>query len=211
MAAMTDEQIVTVAKGSGQIESFNAATGAAPCFVVSAQDDGRAIKGLEDAGGHDADHTDMPEQLAFDDDKILRWIEAGPNSANHLLGDIALDFLAFPILRIKTSRHIEGFCAVFGQEQLEGLEGVFQPASGIEPGSKLKADFISADWFGNLRDLFQSDQAWPRGLVKAFDPFANEDAIFTGERNEVGNCAESDQVQRRAQVEFFRGRHAGFA
>ena len=39
----------------------------------------------------------------------------------------------------------------------------------------------------------------------------DENAVFTGERNEVSNRAERDEIQKRLQIEFRRAGQTGFA
>ncbi len=48
-------------------------------------------------------------------------------------------------------------------------------------------------------------------LFRAFEAGGNEDAVLAGQRDEVGDGAERDQVEQRAQVEIRRARQARFA
>ena len=64
---------------------------------------------------------------------------------------------------------------------------------------------------GRLRDFFQRDEAGPLRLVQPFQTGGNQNAVLADERNQIGNRAERDQVQQRAQIKFRRAGQAGFA
>ncbi len=62
-----------------------------------------------------------------------------------------------------------------------------------------------------MRGLFQRDQSGPLRRVQPLQTGGDQNAIFAGERNEVGNRAQRDQIQQRSQIEFRRAGQAGFA
>src|SRR6185437_17022952 len=93
----------------GEVETGDAAAGAAPLLAFTTDDDGRAIKFLEHARGNDPDHADVPEQLAFHDDEIGVGIELGADGADDFVNDAAFDFLAFAISRVERLRDGRGF------------------------------------------------------------------------------------------------------
>ena len=62
-----------------------------------------------------------------------------------------------------------------------------------------------------LRDLFQRDQSGPLRCVQPFQTGGDENAVFAGERHEIGNRAQRDQIQQRPQIEFRRAGQTGFA
>ena len=82
----------------------------------------------------------------------------------------------------------------------------FEAAGGIEPGRKLKTDFVNADGVVRLRDFFQRDNPGALGLVQLPQAGGSENAVFACQRNEVGNRSQRDQIQQRLQIKF---RHAG--
>ena len=105
----------------------------------------------------------------------------------------------------------QGFGQVAGQEQAQGVFGGFEAAGGIEAGRELEADFVGAERGRGLGDSFQGDQAGPLGGVQAFQAGGDQNAVFAGERDDVGDGAEGDQVEQGAQVEVGCAGQAGFA
>src|SRR6185437_8182283 len=55
VAAVAEEEVVAFAQGGGEVETGDAAAGAAPLLAFTTDDDGRAIKFLEHARGNDPD------------------------------------------------------------------------------------------------------------------------------------------------------------
>ena len=82
---------------------------------------------------------------------------------------------------------------------------------GVEPGSELEADFVGAEQGRGLSDSLQGDQAGALGGVEALQAGGDQDAVFAGQRDDVGNGAEGDQVEQGAQVEVGCAGQAGFA
>ncbi len=113
---------------------------------------------LEHARGDNAHDADVPKQLAFDDDEVARRIELGPHRADGLIGDAALDSLAFAVLRVQLLRQRHRFGQAAGHEQVESGFCGLQPARGIEARGELEADFVGPQRSGGLTDFFQSQQ-----------------------------------------------------
>ena len=128
MAAVADQQIVTFPQRGGQIESFNAAARSAPFVSFAAQDDGGTIKLPQHARGDNADHSDVPEKLAFHDDKVGFRIEFGPHGAQHLVRNASLDGLPLAVAGIQFLSHRFGLGQIGGEEQLQRNDGVFHAA-----------------------------------------------------------------------------------
>ena len=105
----------------------------------------------------------------------------------------------------------QGFGQVAGQEEAQGVFGGFEAAGGVETGRELEADFVGAEQGRGLSDSFQGDQAGALGGVEAFQASGDQDAVLAGERDDVGDGAEGDQVEQGAQVEVGCAGQAGFA
>ena len=211
MAAVAEQQVVALAQRGGQVEAGDAAARAAQLVAVAAEDDGRAVELLEHARGDNAHDADVPGQLALDDDEVGLRVEPGAHGADDFLGDAAFDLLALAVVGVELLRDGQRFGEVAGQEQAQGFLGGFQAAGGIEAGRELEADFVGAEQGRGLGDSFQGDQAGALGGVQAFQAGGNQNAVFAGQRDDVGNGAEGDQVEQGAQVEVGRAGQAGFA
>ncbi len=109
VSAVADQQMIALAQGSGEVETGDAAAGAAPFGAVPTDDDGGAIELLEDARSNDPDDADVPGLLAFDDDEIGLRIEPRANGGNGLFGDGAFELLAFTVAGIEALGEREGF------------------------------------------------------------------------------------------------------
>ena len=48
-------------------------------------------------------------------------------------------------------------------------------------------------------------------MFKPFQTGGNQNPVFAGQRHEVGNRAERDQIQQRFQIKFRRAGQTGFA
>ena len=94
---------------------------------------------------------------------------------------------------------------------MQGVLGGFQPSGGVQSRRELEADFVSAEFLRRLRDFFQCDEPGPLRFVQPLQAGGNQDAVFADERHDVGNRAERDQIQQRAQIKFRRAGQAVFA
>lgn len=201
MAAVANEQVTALVQGGGEVEALDTAAGSAPFVAVAAEDDAGAVEGLEEAGGDDADHAHVPEQLAFDDDIIECGVEMGADGADGFVGDSVFDALAFAVLGIEGASQFEGGGGVGGEEQVEGLGGAFEAAGGVEAGGELEGDFVRADGAGDLGDVAQGDEAGASAGVEAVESGADHGPVLPGDGDEVGQGAEGDEIESGAQVE----------
>ena len=155
--------------------------------------------------------TPMCQDQSFDDDKVGLRVEPGAQAGDDFVGDAALDLLALAVLRVQGLRDGQRLGEVAGQQQAQGILGGFQAAGGIEPGRELEPDFVGAQQRGALSDPFQGDQPGPLGRGQALQAGGNQDPVFAGQRDDVGNGAQRDQVEQGAQVEVGGARQARFA
>src|SRR6185295_19428050 len=100
-----------------EVESFDAAAGPAPFVTVAPDDYGGTMELLEHARRHDADHADVPHQLAFDDDVVGGGIEFTAQGVDGVVGDVALDLLAFAVASVETVGDRFGGGEVTGEHQ----------------------------------------------------------------------------------------------
>jgi len=68
----------------------------------------------------------VPRQSAFDDDVIPGGIESGADGANGFAGQLALDLLAFAVVRVQREGNVFRFIRVVRKKQAEGLDRVLQ-------------------------------------------------------------------------------------
>jgi hypothetical protein len=202
VAARADQQVAAFPQGSGQIEPRNTTARAAEFRAVPAKDNGRAIELLEDTGGDNADDTDVPGHIAFDDDEVGLGVEPDAHGAKDLVGNGAFDFLPLAVMRVQILRERQRFGQVAGQEQAQGFFGRFEPARGVEAGRELEADFVGAERDRGLSDPFQSDQTWSLRRVEAFQTGRDQHPVFAGQRDDVGDRGEGDQIEQGAQIKL---------
>ena len=143
--------------------------------------------------------------------KSVWGLNLARTAASDFLGDAAFDLLAFAVVGVQVLREGQRFGEVAGQQQVQGFLGGFQPAGGVETGGELEADFVGAEPGRGLSDSFQGHQPGPLGGVQAFQAGGDQNAVLAGQRDDVGNGAESDQVEQGAQVEVGRAGQPGFA
>jgi hypothetical protein len=210
VATVADQQVIALAQRRGQIETRNAAAGPTEVLAITPENDSGAVELLEHARRNNPDDADVPGQLALDDDEVGLCVESRTQVADDFIGDAALDLLPRTVMGVQLLRDGQGFSQVGGQQQTQGVLGGFEAARGIETGRELEAHFIRAEQGRGLSDSFQGDKAGPPSSVEAFQTSGYQDAVFRGERDNVGNGAEGDQVKQGAQVEVGRARETGF-
>ncbi len=204
VATVAHEQVAALAQGGREIESFDAAPRAAPLVAFAANDNRRAIKFLENARGHDADDADVPQQLSFDQNKISRSVKPRSDGPNDFFADAALDVLPLAIARTEAFRDWFRFCKVPREQEAQSLFGIFQAARGIESRCKLESHFISADWPFDAGDFLERDDSRALRGREALQTGADQDAVLTRERNEIGNGPERNEIEERTEIEFLR-------
>src|SRR5436189_6361761 len=104
MSPVPHEQITAVPKRFRQIKAGNAPARPTPMLAIPSDNKGRTIKLLEHPCGHDADNTDMPRRLAFNNDEVSLRFEFRLYGPDYLFGNGALKLLALAILRIELLR-----------------------------------------------------------------------------------------------------------
>lgn len=172
---------------------------------ISAENNGRPIKFLEHPGSDDANHSEVPEQLAFHEDKVPGGIEAGADGADDFLRDGALDPLALPVLGIQTARDSLRLGGVLAEQQLQCFERILEPTGRVEPGGKLKSDFIAAHGLAHLGHLLERDQPGTLCLIEPLEAAAYQDPVLSDQRHQIGDSPERDQIQIGTDIDVERG------
>ena len=116
--------------------------------------------------------------------------------------------LALAVAGIEAAGKRFGLGGPAGQEEAQGLFGVFQASGGVEARGELKTGLVAADGRRTLGHRFQRHQAGAPGQGETFESRAGENAIFSRQRNQVGNRAQRSQIQVLTQIIFDSGRFA---
>ena len=143
--------------------------------------------------------------------KSVCGIEFGAHGGDDFVGDAAFDLLALAVAGVQLMRDGQRLVQAAGQQQAQRVFGGFEAAGGVETGRELEADFVCAERDRGLSDSFQRDQARALGGVEALQANGSEDAVLAGQRNDVGDGAEGDQIEQGAQVKVRGAGQAGFA
>ena len=92
--------------------------------------------------------------------------------------------------------------AVGAAQQLERQRGVLEPAGGVEPRREAEPDHARVDGAGcDAGDLEERGQPRPRSAAQAAEADADERAVLAGERDDVGDGADGDDVGERPQLQ----------
>ena len=89
-------------------------------LAISPDNDGRPVKLLQNARGHDANNSEMPKQLALDDDEINFGLKPGPDGFNRFVGNAPLDGLALAVLPVQILRQGQRSRLIASKEKLKG-------------------------------------------------------------------------------------------
>ena len=76
---------------------------------------------------------------------------------------------------------------------------------------ELKADFVAADRALDAGDFLECDESGPCRGGEPLQASGHENAVLGDERHEVGDGAERDEIEQRAQIKFLRAGEVGGA
>ena len=115
--------------------------------------------------------------------------------------DFGLSFLALLVERVKLRSNGAGARQIFGQEQPDHVVGVVHAACGIDARGDLEGHLAGGGRgsFAQTRDLEQCLQARIADAIQTFQSIFDDDAIFAGERNDVGHRRQRRQLEERLQ------------
>jgi hypothetical protein len=165
---------------------------------------GGLVEALDDAGGDDADDSGVPA-LGPED-------EAAGTGALLGLGDgldehALLDLAAVGVGLVEVRGERAGLGEARGAEELEADGGVVEAAGGVDAGAEMEADLAGAHGpFGlEVSDFLEGADAGALGVGERVEAVANEDAVGSGEGDDVADGGERDEVHERLE----RGLAAG--
>ena len=124
MAAEGLQQVCAFVKRIEQVQSRNAAAGAARQPVDSHREkDGGTVESFHQLGCHDADDAGMPVRAADDDDEILIGVAVFFHPFRSVFPDVRVDGAALIIGIAEFARILLCRSAVFGEEQFDRRGG----------------------------------------------------------------------------------------
>ena len=163
-----------------------------------ANDEGRALPQIDELGGDDADDARGPAGLAQDDRR------AGISIAEELEG-LAVDLILHGAARLVGGLDDGGALGGgdgVGQEHGQRRLGGPQPAGGVEARRQLPGDQLLID-DGVGGDLHGGEERGDAGAAarrQAQEAVVDQDAVLVGERDQIGDGAEGDEVEELADV-----------
>ncbi len=200
--AEVSEVAFAAAEGLDDGEAFDAAAAAfAVAGFVETHDERGPVVAAGNAGRDDAEHALMPVAGAGDDAGIAGGVEMRVDPGFDLLGDGALHALALAVLRIEAGGQPQGLGGIVGEEKLEGFLRGAQAARGVDAGAEAEAEIGGADGRGNARHGEKRGEAGPARAGHLVQSGADEDAIFSDERDEIAERGKGDQVKHLTKVE----------
>jgi hypothetical protein len=211
VTAVANQQVGAFAQSRRQVKSGDAASGPAPLSAIASDDNRGAIELLKDARGDDAHNADVPKGLAFDDDEVIFGFELGADGRNGFFRYAAFDFLALTVFSIQLLGERHRGAHVARHQEVQGRLSRLKPASGIETRSKLETDLMSANADRRLSDALERGKTGPTRGVQPFQSCRYQNAIFAGERNDVRDSAESDEIEQWPEVVISSARKIRFA
>jgi hypothetical protein len=113
-----------------------------------------------------------------------------------LEADARLHVPALRVDRVELHRDLAGAFGVGGEQQLEPGVGAVEPPGGVEPRREAEADRPLVDAAGvDPRDVHQRLQPGLACARQPPQPGADEPPVLAGERDDVGDRGERDQVE----------------
>lgn len=140
--------------------------------------------------------------MTLNDREILCGVEA--DGGHDLADNLLFNGLALAIAGIEALGNRVAFVGVGAEQQVQGLERIFETAGGIESRGELETNFLRAQRRFALGDFFEGVQADAFGLGQLHQAAADEDTVFAGERDEVGDSSQRDEIEECAQINLER-------
>ncbi len=186
-----------------------AAAALAALAVERDQHDGPRVT-VDEARGDDADHALVPA-LARGHEHAVAALERA--AALDLGGggaqDRVLDPLALAVALLDLLGQRLGLVARGREQQVERERGVAEAAGGVDARREAEAEIGRAHARRiDARARHQRAQARPIGLGEAPHPAAHERAVLVGERHDVGDRGERDEIGELVERRRQRGRVA---
>ena len=195
-------EVGALAEGGDEGEPFDAASASfAHAHRVEADDDGGAVMFALEAGGDDADDAGVPLAAADDDGGIGLGGEAVVELRFGFHAHVVFDFAAVAVLLVEQLGEDGGAGGVVGEEEFEGGFGGGEAARCVEPWAEREADVSAVERGLDGGDFDEGAQAGPACLLQPLQARADEGAVFSHERDDVGDGGEGDEVEHAFEVE----------
>ena len=164
-----------------------------------AGDAGGAVEPLAQAACDDADDAGMPA-LAGDQKDRAAGIGLGLALAQSRIEDVGLDGLALAVDGVEGLGHRARFVGVVAQQQAQTQIGLPDPAGGVDAGAERETQRHRIRRAVHGGDIQQRGN--PRPLATRHHPQAlrHEGAVEAGERHDVADGRQRDEVEQRHQV-----------
>ena len=94
---------------------------------------------------------------------------------------------------------------IIGEEELEGLLRAGEAAGGVDARAELEADIGGRERRTDAGGVDECAHAGPARFFQLQQAALDEDAVLTLERDDIGDGAESDDVEVIAQIDLGRG------
>ena len=195
VAAVAQQLVGARLEPGEQVEAGDRAARARALVAVERDQHGRAVVALGEAGGDDADHPGMP---ALGREHVRGGARAALLAQQRLglEADARLDVAALRIDGVELRRDGARPLRVGGQQQLEPGVGAVEAAGGVEPRREAEADRALVDEARvDARDVHQRAQPRLARAREAAQAGADEPAVLAGERDDVGDRGERDEVE----------------
>src|SRR5258706_9050210 len=183
------------------MESTDGAAGPVGFAVFQGNYQRGAAIALDDARGGDADDAAMPA-FALDYGAVggaQRGVvaEALDNGGK----DFPLGVLAVSVELVEASGDVAGLRGILGGEEIDDAAGHVHASGGIDARADAKADVGGGEraFAVELGDFEEGFESGVDGLAQASKAEFGEDAVLSGERDDIGDGADGGDFEERRQ------------
>ena len=127
---------------------------------------------------------------------------AGLDCRDRRLQRLRLDLAALVVVGVEARCELRGFLRIVGGEQPGAEIGGADPAAGIDPRPQNETEMVGVDRHGHAADRRQRAQPGIAPLPRDPDALRDKRAVDPGQRDDVADGAERDQVEPLQQVGF---------
>ena len=187
--------------GFEHIDAVDTSGGALGVPVCFREHHGWTVKTVHQATGYNANHSHVPIGLVEDDCVPVRRKKKPLSHLHGFIEGVLIQHSAFPVQSFQLSRTSNRFHFICGHKQGNGSSSISQSSCGINPWPQTKNDGGDrAIAQTGSRLLCQTADAHPWIGSQSQDSLSQKDAIFSGNRNDIGGGSECDQVQVRNRI-----------
>ena len=171
------------------------------------KDDGGAVVGLGQTGGHDADDALAPMGLEYHGGRCLAQLLVRGDFRQRLVGGLMVERLAFGIEGIDFFADFIGLRRVFAQQQFDGFLTVGDAAGGIDTRADKEDEVAVGQFFveieartalrHHVRVFEQCFNARRRFCIDLLEAVVGKDAVLARNGYDVGGDADGHEVEQR--------------